>query len=30
MDNYDYVMSGKVYKIKTDEDKGTLYPFFPF
>jgi hypothetical protein len=24
MDKYDYVMSGKIYKIKSDEDKGTL------
>ena len=25
MDKYDYVMSGKIYKIKSDEDKGTLF-----
>jgi len=24
MDKYDYVMSGKIYKIKSDDDKGTL------
>lgn len=24
LDKYDYAMAGKIYKIKSDEDKGTL------